>query len=75
MEDKHGLSQYRLNRAKSYTQGFVEAVNKIELMFQMSKQGMADEKAAEIYISYNIKELERNWDNLKRYIEQRDDMR
>lgn len=75
MEDKHGLSQYRLNRAKSYTQGFVEAVNKIELMFQMSKQGMTDEKVAEIYISYNIKELERNWEDFKGYIEQRDDMR
>ena len=66
------MTQYRLNYAKSYAQSFVEAVNKIEMMFQLSDQGMVDEEAAESYISSNIKEIEDNWEYFKSYIEQRE---
>lgn len=38
MESKHGMSQYRLNRAKSYAQSFLETVSKIEFMYQLSLQ-------------------------------------
>lgn len=75
MKGKHGLSQYRLNHAKSQAQVILEAVNKIEMMFQMSTQGHIDEELAENYISRNVKELDRNWEYFKSYIEQRDDMR
>jgi len=75
MRVKHGLSQYRLNHAKSYVQGFLETVNKIEMMFQMSEQGLIDEEIAERYISSNIVELDRNWEYFKEYINQREDMR
>lgn len=40
MKEKHGLSQYRLNHAKRQAQVILEAVNKIEMMFQMSSQGI-----------------------------------
>jgi hypothetical protein len=72
---KHGLSQYRLNHAKSQAQIILEAVNKIEMVFQMSEQGHIDENLAENYIARNIEELDRNWEYFKGYIEQRDDMR
>lgn len=75
MTEKHGLSQYRLNYAKGFAQGFVEAVNKIELMFQLSDQGMIDKDAAERYISNNIKEFDRDWEYFKSYIKQREDMK
>lgn len=75
MNGKHGLSQYRLNHAKSYAQNFLETVNKIEMMFQMSEQGLVDNDVAEGFISRNIKELDRNWEYFKGYIELRDDMR
>jgi hypothetical protein len=75
VEKKHGLSQYRLNYAKGYAQQTLEAVSKIEMMYQMSVQGLVSEEIAENYISSNIKELERNWEYFKGYIEQREDMR
>lgn len=75
MKSKHGLSQYRLNHAKGQAQVILEAVYKIEMMFQMSEQGHIDEELAENYISRNIKELDRNWEYFKGYIEQREDMR
>ncbi|MNI74608.1 hypothetical protein D3C73_1307030 [compost metagenome] len=75
MDCMHGLNQYRLNRAKSYTQLFSETVSKIELMYQMSSEGLIDNDIAERYISRNINELDRNWNDFKGYIEQRDDMR
>ncbi|MGM9986386.1 MAG: hypothetical protein ACI35O_04065 [Bacillaceae bacterium] len=73
MKDKHGLNQYRLNYAKGYAQGFLEMVNKIELMYQLSEQGLIDEDKTENYISNNLKELDRNWEYFKSYIEQRKD--
>lgn len=75
MKGKHGLTQYRLNYAKSYAQNFLETVSKVEMMFQLSEQGMVSEEIAENYISSNVKELDRNWEYFKGYIEQRDDMR
>lgn len=75
MEKKHGLSQYRLNYAKDYAQNILETVNKIEMVYQMSAQGLISEEVAENYISINIKELEGNWEYFKGYIEQREDMR
>jgi hypothetical protein len=75
MKYKHGLSQYRLNHAKSQAQVILEAVNKIEIMYQMSEQGHIDEELAENYIKRNVKELDRNWEYFKSYIEQREDMR
>ncbi len=75
MKGKHGLSQYRLNYAKGYAQNFLEMVNKVELMFQMSEQGLIDEETAEKYISKNIKALDKDWEYFKSYIEQREDMR
>lgn len=75
MKEKHGLSQYRLNHAKSYALNFLELVNKVEMMFQLSEQGLIDEGLAENYISNNLKELERNWEYFKGSIEQREDMR
>ncbi|WP_342423132.1 hypothetical protein [Paenibacillus sp. FSL E2-0178] len=75
MKDKHGLSQYRLNHAKSYAQNFLEAVNKIEMMCQMSEQGLVDYGVAEGFIARNINELDKNWEYFKGYIEQREDMR
>jgi len=72
MREKHGLNQYRLNYAKNYAQNFLETVNKIEMMFQMSEQGLVKEEVAGNYISNNIKELDRNWEYFKSYIEQRD---
>lgn len=75
MKSKHGLSQYRLNYAKGYAQSLLETVNKIEVMFQLSEQGMIVSEVAERFISSNIEELERNWEYFKGYIEQREDMR
>ncbi|PLR72260.1 hypothetical protein [Bacillus sp. UMB0728] len=75
MESKHGLSQYRLNYAKNYAQGFADSVSKIEMMYQMSAEGLISDEVAENYISRNIKEIERNWEYFKSYIVQRDDMR
>ncbi|MCA1214755.1 hypothetical protein LC728_10195 [Bacillus amyloliquefaciens] len=75
METKHGLSQGRLNAAKDYTRGFVERINKIELMYQLSVNKMVDGEKAENFISGNIKEIERDWECFKSYIAQRGDMR
>lgn len=75
MKEKHGLSQYRLNYAKSYAQGFLETVSRVEMMFQMSEQNVIDEEVAEIYIKRMIKDINRDWEYFKSYIEQREDMR
>lgn len=70
MREKHGLSQYRLNHAKSYAQNFLELVNKVELMFQMSQEGLVTEEAAEQFIKRNIDSLDRDWEYFKSYIAQ-----
>ncbi|MDR0123119.1 hypothetical protein RFW13_16970 [Bacillus pumilus] len=75
METKHGLSQGRLNVAKDYTRIFAENINKIELMYHLSVNGMVDGEKAENFIARNIKEIERDWERFKTSIEQRDDMR
>ncbi|MGG1363588.1 hypothetical protein [Bacillus velezensis] len=75
MESKHGMSQYRLNRAKNYAQSFLETVSKIEFMYQLSLQKLVDPVIAETYIARNIKEIDREWEDFKSYIEQREDMR
>lgn len=75
METKHGLSQGRLNSAKDYTRIFLENVNRIELMYQLSVNKKVDGKEAEYFIARHIKEIERDWERFKTYIEQRDDMR
>lgn len=75
MKGKHGLNQYRLNYAKSYAQNFLETVSKVEMMFQMSCEGLVDEEVAEKYIAGNINELDQNWEEFKSYINQREDMR
>ncbi|MEX5484253.1 hypothetical protein ACFRGK_12050 [Bacillus subtilis] len=75
MESKHGMSQYRLNRAKCYAQSFLETVSKIEFMYQLSLQKAIDPDIAETYIARNIKEIDREWEDFKSYIEQREDMR
>lgn len=75
METKHGLSQGRLNSAKDYTRIFLESVNRIELMYQLSVNKRVDGKEAENFIARHIKEIERDWERFKTYIEQRDDMR
>jgi hypothetical protein len=75
MKTKHGLSQYRLNHAKDYAKLFLENINKIELMFNMSIEGLVDENIAESYISGNIEQLDQGWEEFKSYIKQREDMR
>lgn len=75
MESKHGMSQYRLNRAKSYAQSFLETVSKIEFMYQLSLQKLIDPAIAEACITRSIKEIDREWEDFKSYIEQREDMR
>jgi len=75
MKQKHGLNQYRLNHAKDYAKLFVEKTNKIELMYHMSTEGLVDETIAENFISGHIKELDREWEEFKSYINQREDMR
>ncbi|TXF72872.1 hypothetical protein FUA19_06365 [Bacillus subtilis] len=75
MEPKHGLSQYRLNSAKSCARSFLETVTKIELMYQLSLQKLVDPDIAETYIARNVKEIDREWEHFKSYIEQREDMR
>ncbi len=75
MKSKHGLNKYRLYYAKGYTKDFFEAVCKIEMMHELSIEGMVDEKIAEDYITRNINELDRNWEEFKSYITQRKDMR
>lgn len=75
MESKHGLSQFRLNYAKGYAKEFYEAVCKIEMMYQLSTQGLVDESLAESYIKRNTDDLDKQWEYFKGYIEQREDMR
>lgn len=72
---KHGLSQGRLNTAKDYTRSFLERINKIDLMYQLSVNKMVDGEKAENFIAGNIKGIERDWEWFKSYIKQRDDMR
>ncbi|MGD2352277.1 hypothetical protein ACP8H2_11195 [Bacillus subtilis] len=68
------MSQYRLNRAKSYAQSFLETVSKI-FMYQLSLQKLVDPDITETYIARNIKEIDREWEDFKSYIEQQEDMR
>lgn len=75
LEYKHGLSQYRLNNAKSYAQSILETVQKIEIMFQLSQQELIDEELAENYIKINIDKLDMDWGCFQGYIKQREDMR
>ncbi|MEK4705828.1 hypothetical protein [Bacillus sp. FSL H8-0512] len=75
METKHGLSQGRLNTAKDFTRSFLERLNKIELMYQLSVNKMLDGEKAENFIAGNIKEIERDLECFMSYIKQRDDMR
>ncbi|RXZ77994.1 hypothetical protein EBB07_28455 [Paenibacillaceae bacterium] len=73
--NKHGLNQYRLNYAKGYAKEFFEMVSKIELMYQLSVQGLVDDSVAESYIKRNIDELDAQWEYFKGYIEQRENMK
>ncbi|WP_144459160.1 hypothetical protein [Bacillus pumilus] len=75
METKHGFSQGRLNSAKDFTRSFLERLNKIELMYQLSVNKMVDGEKAENFIAGNIKDIERDWECFMSYIKQRDDMR
>ncbi|PAD70615.1 hypothetical protein CHH83_02095 [Bacillus sp. 7586-K] len=75
MNRKHGTSQYRLNYAKSHAQAFVENVQRIEFMWQLSDQGHIDEKVADSYIRRMIDETVRNWEYFHSYLEYREDMK
>lgn len=73
MKEKHGLSQYRLNYAKGYTNMFTEKLANIELMFNLSIEGLIDENVAENYIKENIKEMDQEWESFLSYIRQREE--
>lgn len=75
MEYKHGLSQYRLNYERDWAQEIFKTILQIESVFQMSKAGLIKEEVAETFITNNINGLDDDWEYLKSYIEQRDDMR
>ncbi|UTL74843.1 hypothetical protein [Bacillus halotolerans] len=74
-KSKHGLNQYRLNQARSYARSFSETVARIEFMYQLSVEKIVDTVIAESFITGNIKELDRDWEEFKQYIKQREDMR
>lgn len=74
MKSKHGTSQYRLNYAKGYAQSFLEDVQNIELMWQLSDQGHIDDKLADGYIRNKIEKINDDWEYFKSYLEYREDM-
>ncbi|MCI3197690.1 hypothetical protein GXP75_18860 [Bacillus sp. HU-1818] len=75
MKSKHGMNQYRLNCAKSYAQSFLDKISKIEFMYHLSLQKLIDPTIAETFIDKSVKEIDMDWEDFKKYIEQRDDMR
>lgn len=75
MKSKHGTSQYRLNYAKGYAQSFLEDVQNIELMWQLSDQGHIDDELADSYIRNKIEKINDDWKYFKSYIEYREDMK
>lgn len=75
MKAKHGTSQYRLNHAKDYAKSFVEDVQNMELMWQLSMQEHVDETLADGYIKRSIEEIESKWEEFKSYISYREDMK
>ncbi|MBX0320112.1 hypothetical protein [Shouchella clausii] len=74
MKRKHGTSQYRLNHAKSQAQAMLENIQRIEMMWQMSEQGVVDEEIADRYIRSMIDETTSSWKYLEGYISYREDM-
>lgn len=44
-------------------------------MYQLSLQKLVDPEIAEPYIARNVKEIDRDWEHFKSYIEQREYMR
>lgn len=75
MKSKHGTSQYRLNYAKSYAQSFLEDVQNIEFMWQLSDQGYVNGELADGYIKRTVEDLDRKWEEFKSYVSYREDMK
>ena len=74
MKRMHGTSQYRLNALKSHAQVFVENAQRIEMMWQMSDQGLVDKELANNYIKMMIDETTRNLEYFQGYLTYREDM-
>ncbi|MDM8098685.1 hypothetical protein [Oceanobacillus oncorhynchi] len=74
MKRQHGTSQYRLNHAKSHARLFVESVQRIEFMWQLSDEGLIDKDIADNFIKSTIEETKRNWEYFESYISYREDM-
>ena len=64
----NGLTQYKINAAKSYARNIIEAVHKIELMFQLAEAKMISREEAEHYISVNISALDEEVSDLQAYL-------
>lgn len=48
---KHGTTQGRLNTAREYANSFVEDVNQMSLIWNLSVNGRVEEAVAENYIN------------------------
>ena len=71
---KHGTGQYRLNYAKQAAAGILENVNRIETIWQLSRNGILNEEDADAMIRNSIEETEMVWETLNGYLKYREDL-
>ena len=64
----NGLTQYKLNAAKSYAQNVLEAVHKIEMMAQLAEADKVGKAFAETYIAINVANMSEHFAEIQTYL-------
>ncbi|MFJ8528517.1 hypothetical protein [Bacillus sp. NPDC094106] len=74
MDEKHGLSQERINLAKEYAQRISEMVAKVDMLFYLSDVGHIEEKKAELGIKNLTDVIKQDTEKLLANIEKHNDV-
>lgn len=74
MEKLLGTSQYRLNYATDYAEAINENMKRLELLWQLGKEGVITKEEATTGIKNHIALIDENIEYFKTYYKWREDM-
>ncbi len=74
MEKSLGTSQYRLNYATDYAEAINENMKRLELIWQLAREGVITKEQATLVIKNHIQMIDDNIEYFKTYYSWREDM-
>lgn len=74
MDKSLGTSQYRLNYATDYAEAINENMKRLELIWQLAREGVITKEQATLGIKNHIQMIDDNIEYFKTYYSWREDM-